>query len=120
MFFSLSNLCKTMEHILGDGDKGVTSICDTGIASDTFQNLKICIPQSSTFSDIFLILVCEITAFLAHLSRRLMGELIVYQSLRPSVVRPSVPLSVRLSTFSNIFSSETTGPNKLKFHMETP
>ena len=49
---------------------------------------------------------------LAHLSRRLMGELIVYQSLRcPSVVRPS--------TFSNI-SSETTGPIKLKFHMETP
>ena len=35
-----------------------------------------------------------------------MGELIVYQSLR----RPSV----RLSTFSNIFSSETTGPIKLK------
>ena len=42
-----------------------------------------------------------------------MGELIVYQSLRcPSVVRRS--------TFSNIFSSETTGPIKLKFHMETP
>ena len=31
---------------------------------------------------------------LAHLSRRLMGELIVYQSLRPSV-RPSVSPSVR-------------------------
>ena len=31
---------------------------------------------------------------------------------RPSVVRPS--------TFSNIFSSETTGPTELKFHMETP
>ena len=42
-----------------------------------------------------------------------MGELIVYQSLRrPSVVRPS--------TFSNIFFSETTGPIKLKFYMETP
>ena len=40
-----------------------------------------------------------------------MGELIVYQSLRrPSSVRPSV----------NIFSSEITGPIKLKFHMETP
>ena len=34
-----------------------------------------------------------------------MGEIIVYQSLR----RPS-----------NIFSSETAGPIKLKFHMETP
>ena len=41
-----------------------------------------------------------------------MGELIVYQSLQ----RPSVSLS----TFSNIFSSETTGPIKLKSHMETP
>ena len=43
-----------------------------------------------------------------------MGELIVYQSLRrpSSVVRPS--------TISNIFSSETTGPIELKFHMETP
>ena len=44
---------------------------------------------------------------LAYLSRRLKGELIVYQSVR------------RLSTFSNI-SSETTGPIKHKFHMETP
>ena len=39
-----------------------------------------------------------------------MSKLIVYQSVR------------RPSTFSNIFSSETTGPIKLKlkFHMETP
>ena len=60
-------------------------------------------------------------SFLAHLSRRLMGELIVYQSLRRPSVRPSVRRpSVRPSTFSNIFSSETTGPIKLKFHMETP
>ena len=58
-------------------------------------------------SDAFLAL-----NLLAHLSRRLMGELIVYQSLLPSSVRPS--------TFSNIFSSETTGPIKLKFHIETP
>ena len=41
-----------------------------------------------------------------------MGELIVYQSLRC--------LSVSPSTFSNIFSSKTTGPIKFKFHMETP
>ena len=34
--------------------------------------------------------------FLAHLSRRLIGELIVYKGIcRPSVVRPSVCLSVR-------------------------
>ena len=50
-----------------------------------------------------------------------MDELIVYQSLRRPYVRPSVRLSaVRPSTFSNIFSSETTGPIKLKFYMETP
>ena len=52
------------------------------------------------------------TRLLAHLSRRLMGELIVYQSLwRLSVVRPSV----------NIFKHplpETTGPIELKFHMD--
>ena len=45
-----------------------------------------------------------------------MGEQIVYQSL----CRQSLLPSVRPSTFSNIFSSETTGPIKLKFHMETP
>ena len=47
--------------------------------------------------------------FLAHLSQRLMGELIVYQSFwRPS------------ANISNIFSSETTKPIKLKIYMETP
>ena len=53
-------------------------------------------------------------SFLAHQSLRLMGdELIVYQSLRrPSVFCPSVNMF-------NIFSSETTGPIKLKFHIET-
>ena len=61
--------------------------------------------------------ITYIYILLAHLSRRLMGELIVYQSLSRPSVRPSV---VRSSTFSNIFSSETTGPIKLKFHMETP
>ena len=62
----------------------------------------------------------ESSQFLAHLSRRLMGELIVYQSLRrPSVVR-RLSSVVRPSTISNIFSSETNGPIELKFHMETP
>ena len=52
---------------------------------------------------------------LAHLSRRLMGSI------------PVTPASVSrclsifgLSTISNIFSSETTGLIKFKFHMETP
>ena len=66
--------------------------------------------------NLYLVLLQGIHIFnvsLAHLSGRLMGELIVYQSLwRPFVVRPS--------TFSNIFSSETAGPIKLKCHMVTP
>ena len=45
------------------------------------------------------------SSFLAHLSRRLIGELLVYKGIRRlSVVRPSV---VRPSTFSNDISSET-------------
>ena len=49
--------------------------------------------------------------FLAHLSRRLIGELIVYpcSGVRPSVVRPS-------STISKIFS-ETAGPIVLILHI---
>ena len=55
--------------------------------------------------------------FLAHLSRRLIGELIVYpcSGVRPSVVRrPSVCPS---STISKIFFSETAGPIVLIFHI---
>ena len=61
--------------------------------------------------------------FLAHLSRRLIGELIVYPwsgvRRRPSssVVRPSV---VRRPQCSNIFFSETSWPIKAKFYVEPP
>ena len=48
--------------------------------------------------------------FLAHLSRRLIGELIVYEGIR----RPSV---VRLSTFSNDISSEALRPILFIFHI---
>ena len=53
--------------------------------------------------------------FLAHLSRRLTGELIVYpcSGVRPSVLRPSF-------TFSKIFFSETAWPIKAKLHVEHP
>ena len=54
-------------------------------------------------------------SFLAHLSRRLIGELIVYKGIRrPSVRRPSV---VRLSTFSNDISSEAVRPILFIFHI---
>ena len=52
---------------------------------------------------------------LAHLSRRLTGELIGYPWIR-------LPLSssVRLFTFSNVFCSETAWPIKAKFNVEPP
>ena len=48
--------------------------------------------------------------FLAHLSQRLIGELIVYEGIR----RPSV---VRLSTFSNDISSEAVRSILFIFHI---
>ena len=49
--------------------------------------------------------------FLAHLSRRLTGELIGYPWIRRPCVR-------RPFTFSNVFSSETAWPIKAKFYVE--
>ena len=52
-----------------------------------------------------------LSAILAHLSRRLIGELIVHTSIRsPSVVRPS-------STISNDFSPEAVRPILFIFHI---
>ena len=50
--------------------------------------------------------------FLAHLSRKLIGELIVYPC---SGIRPSSLSVVRLFAFSKIFLSETAGPIKPNF-----
>ena len=52
--------------------------------------------------------------FLAHLSRRLIGELIVYRLSR----RPSVRPSVRLFTFSNMNISATSRPIGMKFYLK--
>ena len=62
-------------------------------------------------------------SLLAHLSRRLIGELIVYPwsgVRRPSYVvrRPSA--SVVCPQCSNIFFSETAWPIKAKFYVEPP
>ena len=51
---------------------------------------------------------------LAHLSRRLIGELIVYRSSR----RPSVRLCVRLLTLSNMNISATSWPIGMKFYLK--
>ena len=55
------------------------------------------------------------TPFLAHLSRRLIGELIVYEGIRRPSVRPSVVR--RLSKFSNDISSEAVRPILFIFHI---
>ena len=59
--------------------------------------------------------VCKPYPFLAHLSRRLIGELIVNPF---SGVRRGC--RCRRSQFSNIFSSETACPIKAKFYVEPP
>ena len=58
--------------------------------------------------------------FLAHLSRRLIGELIGYpwSGVRPSVVR--CPSSVVRPQCSKIFFSKTAWPIKAKFYVEPP
>ena len=73
----------------------------------------------SFFSMSLLLLKELIIIFLAHLSQRLIGELIVYScsGVRPSVVRRRRTSS---STISNIFFSETAGPIKTKFYLEPP
>ena len=64
-------------------------------------------------SDNFQMNNCDV--FLAHLSRRLIGELIGYSwsGVRPSVVR-------RRSQCSKIFFSETALPIKANFYVEPP
>ena len=52
--------------------------------------------------------------FLAHLSRRLIGELIVYRSSRRPCVRPSV----RAFTPSNRNISATSWPIGMKFYLK--
>ena len=56
--------------------------------------------------------------FLAHLSQRLIGELIVYPW--SGVRRPSSVLRRRRPQCSNIFFSETAWPIKTKFYVEPP
>ena len=78
------------------------------------ENIAACKAKpTSNLKDIILI------PFLAHLSQRLIGELIVYScsGVRPSVVRRRRTSS---STISNIFFSETAGPIKAKFYLEPP
>ena len=60
----------------------------------------------------------KIPLFLAHLSQRLIGELIVYQW--SGVRHPSSVRRRRRPQCSNIFFSETAWPIKAKFYVEPP
>ena len=65
------------------------------------------------------ITVLEVVIILAHLSQRLIGELIVYQwsGVRPSSGRCP---SIRRPQCLNIFFSETAWPIIAKFYLEPP
>ena len=91
---------------------------------DTTTNARVICPCTSeklmynvvnTLAPLFLI---GSSPFLAHLSRRLIGELIVYPW--SGVRRPSVRPSVVRSQCSNIFFSETAWPIKAKFYVDPP
>ena len=56
--------------------------------------------------------------FLAHLSQRLIGELIVYRSSRRLSVRACVRASVRALTLSNMNISATSRPIEMKFNLK--
>ena len=85
----------------------------------TNQNIRLTCPYNLDsiephFYIIKLGLYRDICYFLAHLSRRLRGELIVYRSSR----RPSVRACVRVFTLSNMNISETNGSIATKFYLK--
>ena len=94
----MSNRCK---HLLGQGQTEISTCFQTSSKRFIFYPFAY-----------FLHNVFNHVIFLAHLSRRLIGELIVYpcSGVRPSVVRPS-------STISKIFFSETARPIVLILHI---
>ena len=60
----------------------------------------------------------NILSFLAHLSRRLRGELIVYRSSRRPSVRACMRLCVCVFTLSNMNISKTNGSITTKFYLK--
>ena len=62
----------------------------------------------------------ENSGFLAHLSQRLIGDLIVYPCSGVRRRRRRCCCCCCCPPFSNIFSSETAWPIKAKFYVEPP
>ena len=85
------------------------------IQSSLFSYFSVTLPDIHSHSSTMYRLIMSVCLFLAHLSRRLIGELIVYPW--SGVRRPS---SVVRSQCSNIFFSETAWPIKAKFYVEPP
>ena len=70
------------------------------------------------FNEPYKMHLCCLNSLLAHLSRRLIGELIVYKDIRrPSVRRPSARRPSVNVTFSNDISSEAVRPILFIFHI---
>ena len=80
---------------------------------DIVLKLHVWIPHGK-IADAYFWFSLNYLPLLAHLSRRLRGELIVYQSSR----RPSVRACVRLFTLSNMNISETNGLIATKFYQK--
>ena len=74
--------------------------CTAPSGDDDSEEVSV---EAVGFSHVYVFLLLHIR-FLAHLSRRLVGELIVYTGIRPS-------------TFSNDISSEAVRPILPKFHI---
>ena len=88
------------------------AVCPTSAGRKTTEIHGVEVGQSS--STIFGHMTAGNVRFLAHLSRRLIGELIVYRSSRRPCVRPSV----RPFTFSNMNISATSWLIGMKFYLK--
>ena len=82
----------------------LASTCMKAWTSLNFGQIPPPTPELSALACLKNLLNTLAPTFLAHLSRRLKGELIVYRSIRRPCVRPSVRACVRASV--NIFKLE--------------
>ena len=108
--FSLQKLQEIADQVLINNgvarDDQIFQSCSTRL----FKVTKLFVMVRS-----FVSKIVSNVLFLAHLSQRLIGELIGYSwsSVRPYIVHPSL-------TISNIFFSKTACPIKAKFYVEPP
>ena len=85
------------------------------IQENTPENVPITLTNPSTMA---VYDEDQVSSLLAHLSRRLRGELIVYRSSRRPSVRACVRLCVCVFTLSNMNISETNRSIATKFYLK--